>query len=82
MKNNKHVKMLFLGGNYLKLILILFLLFSATMSAQENSVTGKVVDNTGMPLPGVNVVVKGSSKGVQTDFDGNFTILGEMKDAE
>lgn len=66
--------MLFLGGNYLKLILILFLLFSATMSAQENSVTGKVVDNTGMPLPGVNVVVKGSSKGVQTDFDGNFSI--------
>ena len=74
MKNNKHVKMLFLGGNYLRLILILFLLFSATMSAQENAVTGKVVDNTGMPLPGVNVVVKGSSKGVQTDFDGNFSI--------
>jgi TonB-linked SusC/RagA family outer membrane protein len=75
MKNNKHVKMLFLGGNYLKLILILFMcVLSNHMSAQENSITGKVVDNAGLPLPGVNVHVKGTTKGTQTDFDGNFTL--------
>src|SRR4051794_8701534 len=75
MKNNKHVKMLFLGGNYLKLILTLFVcVLSANLSAQENLVSGKVTDNTAMPLPGVNVHVKGSTKGTQTDFDGNFSI--------
>lgn len=38
------------------------------------SVTGKVVDSDGMPLPGVNVMVKGSTVGTQTDFDGNYQI--------
>jgi TonB-linked SusC/RagA family outer membrane protein len=75
MKNNKHVKMLFLGGNYLKLILTLIVcILSASMSAQENVVSGQVTDNTAMPLPGVNVHVKGSAKGTLTDFDGNFSI--------
>jgi TonB-linked SusC/RagA family outer membrane protein len=75
MKNNNQVKMLFLGGNYLKLILIMLTcILSANASAQESSISGKVVDNAGLPLPGVNVIVKGTSKGVQTDFDGNFNI--------
>lgn len=38
------------------------------------TVHGIVKDNTGMALPGVNVIVKGESKGVITDIDGNFTI--------
>ncbi len=42
------------------------------ISAQE--VTGTVTDNSGMPLPGVNVVEKGTSNGTTTDFDGNFRI--------
>lgn len=37
-------------------------------------VTGKVVDNEGMPLPGVNVIEKGTSNGVTTDFDGIYSI--------
>lgn len=37
-------------------------------------VTGTVTDNTGEPLPGVSVLVKGSKAGVSTDIDGNFTI--------
>ncbi len=72
---NKDVKMLFLGGNYLRLSLILFMCFLFnTVSAQQNMISGKVVDNAGVPLPGANVVIKGSSKGVQTDFDGKFSI--------
>lgn len=75
MKNNKHVNMLFLGGNYLRLSLILFLcILSTNVSAQQNLISGKVVDNTGMPIPGANVLVKGTNKGVQTDFDGKFAI--------
>lgn len=41
--------------------------------AQEKTVTGKVSDTSG-PLPGVTVVVKGTSTGTQTDFDGNYSI--------
>ncbi|WP_255702649.1 carboxypeptidase-like regulatory domain-containing protein [Antarcticibacterium sp. 1MA-6-2] len=39
------------------------------------SVTGTVLDEeTGVPLPGTNIVEKGTSNGVMTDFDGNFEI--------
>jgi TonB-linked SusC/RagA family outer membrane protein len=41
--------------------------------AQEKTVTGVVSDKTG-PLPGANVVVKGTSTSTQTDFDGKFSI--------
>jgi len=41
--------------------------------AQEKTVTGKVSDSNG-PLPGVTVVVKGTTTGTQTDFDGNYSI--------
>lgn len=37
-------------------------------------VTGTVSDSNGQPLPGVNIIEKGSSNGASTDFDGNFTI--------
>lgn len=43
--------------------------------AQEKTITGTVTSKAeGLPLPGVNVIVKGTSRGVQTDFDGNYTI--------
>ncbi|MGV8095001.1 MAG: TonB-dependent receptor [Mangrovibacterium sp.] len=41
---------------------------------QQNSVSGKVTDSSGSPLPGVTVVVKGTTQGIITDVDGNFTI--------
>lgn len=37
-------------------------------------VTGIVLDESGLPLPGANVIVKGTSIGTQTDFDGRYTI--------
>ncbi|WP_136668911.1 SusC/RagA family TonB-linked outer membrane protein [Flavobacterium sp. H122] len=52
------------------LILALTVQFSF---AQEKTITGTVTDATG-PLPGVNVVVKGTTRGVQTGFDGNYSI--------
>ncbi len=42
--------------------------------AQEQTISGTVVDEDGLPLPGVNVVVEGTSTGTQTDFDGNYSI--------
>ncbi|WP_136467047.1 SusC/RagA family TonB-linked outer membrane protein [Flagellimonas onchidii] len=40
----------------------------------QQTVSGTVTDNAGSPLPGVNVVEKGTSNGTSTDFDGNYTI--------
>ena len=42
--------------------------------AQQKSVTGTVLDEFGGPLPGATVIVEGTSRGVPTDFDGNFNI--------
>ncbi len=42
--------------------------------AQQKTITGTVNDETGAPLPGATVVVDGTSRGVATDFDGNFSI--------
>lgn len=42
--------------------------------AQERIVTGVVSDNNGLPIPGVNVLVKGTKLGTQTDFDGKYSI--------
>ena len=41
---------------------------------QQKTVSGKITDNSGQPIPGVNVVEKGTANGVQTDFDGNFSL--------
>ncbi len=42
--------------------------------AVQSTVTGTVTDEQGTPLPGANVVVKGTTNGTQTDFDGNYTL--------
>lgn len=42
--------------------------------AQNMTITGTVTDELGTPLPGVNVVEKGTTNGTSTDFDGNYTI--------
>lgn len=43
--------------------------------SEYRTVIGKIVDDTGEPLPGVNVVVKGTTTGTTTDLDGNYKIL-------
>tara|TARA_R110002050_G_scaffold57866_1_gene130124 strand:- start:35062 stop:37689 length:2628 start_codon:yes stop_codon:yes gene_type:complete len=53
-------------------LLIMMLLSVSTLVAQ--SISGNVKDKTGIPLPGVNVILDGTSKGAVTDFDGNYTI--------
>ncbi len=55
--------------------LVLFVvLMSQITFAQERVVSGVVSDNTGLPLPGASVLVKGTKSGVQTDFDGKYSI--------
>ena len=59
------------------LTLLLVLVVQITF-AQERSVQGTVTDPSGMPLPGVNVIVKGTTQGTQTDFDGKYVISVEV----
>ena len=57
------------------LLLISFLLFQWFTYAQESiTVQGTVLDNANLPLPGASVIVKGTTTGTQTDFDGNFSL--------
>lgn len=56
-------------------ILTLLLVFIAHMTfAQEKTVSGTVSDDAGLPLPGVNIIIDGTTTGTQSDFDGNFSI--------
>lgn len=56
---------------FLTLIMVFFVQF---IFAQDRVVSGVVSDNLGLPLPGVNVLIKGSQTGVQTDMDGKYSI--------
>jgi len=40
----------------------------------QQTISGVVTDNTGIPLPGVSVFIKGTTKGTFTDFDGKYTL--------
>jgi TonB-linked SusC/RagA family outer membrane protein len=59
---------------------LLFVLFVQIASAQEIKVTGKVTDQAGMPIPGANVLVKGTKSSVETGFDGEFTLNAKKGD--
>ena len=59
---------------------LLSVLFSQLLLAQESEITGTVTDDNNLPLPGVNVVIKDTSTGTQTDFDGNYSIQAQTGD--
>lgn len=41
---------------------------------QEIEISGTVTDTDGEPLPGVNIIIVGTTRGTQTDFNGNYTL--------
>ncbi len=58
-------------------ILTLLLAFVVHLTfAQDKTISGTVTDQDGLPLPGVNIVIEGTTNGTQTDFDGNYAING------
>ncbi|MFT4575860.1 MAG: iron complex outermembrane receptor protein, partial [Polaribacter sp.] len=57
-----------------KNLLLVALFFATATVFGQTKLTGKVVDQSNDPLPGASVVVKGTTNGTSTDFDGNFTI--------
>jgi len=56
-------------------LVLLAALISQLTFAQERMVSGLVSDQSGLPIPGVNVLIKGTTTGIQTDFDGKFQIM-------
>ncbi|MCF7568233.1 TonB-dependent receptor [Sabulilitoribacter arenilitoris] len=84
------IKLCFTKANHninrlLGLLLLCFFVFNTNVSANnkeyfntaeelQQQISGTVIDKDGVPLAGTNVVVKGTSRGTQTDFDGNYTI--------
>ena len=62
-------------------ILTLLLAFVVQVSfAQEKTISGTVTDESGLTLPGVNIQVKGTATGTQTDFDGKYSIKANTGD--
>ncbi|MGB5384233.1 MAG: carboxypeptidase-like regulatory domain-containing protein, partial [Lutimonas sp.] len=47
--------------------------------AQERTISGNVSDENG-PLPGVSVLIDGTTRGTETDFDGNYSIMAKSGD--
>jgi TonB-linked SusC/RagA family outer membrane protein len=59
---------------------LLLVLIAHISFAQQKTISGNVSDQDGLPLPGVNVLLKGTSTGTQTDFDGNYSIQAAQGD--
>lgn len=62
----------------IKWMLTLALLCTISTFAQEKTISGTVTDDQNLPLPGVNIVVKGTTTGVQSNFDGNYNIRASI----
>uniref|UniRef100_UPI003217C6F6 TonB-dependent receptor n=1 Tax=uncultured Draconibacterium sp. TaxID=1573823 RepID=UPI003217C6F6 len=48
---------------------------------QQKSISGKVTDSSGLPLPGVTVVIKGTTQGTVTSYNGEYSLTNIQKDA-
>ncbi|HEY5687823.1 MAG TPA: TonB-dependent receptor [Yeosuana sp.] len=71
------------NNSFLKQITtVCFLFFGMVCMFGQGNIKGTVTSATdGQPIPGVNVIIKGSSQGTATDFDGNYTINASPNDA-
>ena len=66
--------------NFYRLFSICFCFTFGLAISQAQLVSGTVLDENGVPLPGASVVIEGSDVGVSTDFDGNFSIQATQGD--
>ena len=53
---------------------IFLFIFLCGFCCGQKSITGKIVDNNSNPLPGANIIIKGTTNGTASDFDGDFEI--------
>jgi TonB-dependent starch-binding outer membrane protein SusC len=62
------------SGYLTSLVIVIFLLFNTGLNAQQRTVTGTVTDSRNLPLPGVTVMVEGTTQGTVTDGNGIYSI--------
>lgn len=62
----------------LKTIMLILFGSLSSLFAQERTLSGAIADSTGYPLSGVNIIIKGTATGTQSDIDGNYTINVEQ----
>ncbi|WP_299777852.1 SusC/RagA family TonB-linked outer membrane protein [uncultured Formosa sp.] len=60
--------------------IVFFTSMFSVLFAQNIDVKGTVIDDNGLPLPGVNILLKGTTSGTSTDFDGNYVIKASSGD--
>ncbi|MEP1489856.1 MAG: TonB-dependent receptor [Algibacter sp.] len=61
-------------------IITLFLCCFSLVSTWSQTISGTITDESTIPLPGVNIIIKGSSTGAVSDFDGGFSIKAKKGD--
>lgn len=61
-------------------LVAIFFTFSLTMLAQNRSIQGTVLTDSGEPLPGVSIVIQGTTTGAITDIDGHFNLQAAPED--
>ena len=62
----------------MKTILKLFTMLFCVVSFAQTTIKGKITDNTGLPLPGANIIIVGTNTGTVSDFDGNYSLKTEL----
>lgn len=68
--------------NYIPLIMVFFLLLSSMAGRAQNAITGTITgENDGLPIPGVNIVIKGTANGTITDLKGEYSISVSASDS-
>lgn len=70
MKNNRKLSILFC-------LLFSFMFSTLLLNAQTNDIRGKILDKSGSPLIGANVIVKGTTRGVISDVEGYYVIKAD-----
>jgi TonB-linked SusC/RagA family outer membrane protein len=66
--------------SFFKNSMLLVFIMSCFIGFSQQNITGTITDDAGVPLPGVNVVIKGTNTGTATDFDGNYAINASETD--
>ena len=62
-------------------LLLSMMLLSFNVFCQEYEIKGKVVDGNGKPVPGVNILIKGTPTGTVTNVEGNFSISVPLEES-
>jgi TonB-linked SusC/RagA family outer membrane protein len=65
---------------YFSKVAFFVFILSCFVGFSQQNISGIISDEEGVPLPGVNVVIKGTNNGTSTDFDGNYSISADQDD--